>query len=411
MKHNLKELILTREEELMIKNYSFHSTKILKKYWNEFLKFCEESNVNYLNIDLANLFLNNYDCNINDTYNLNFKQKKAILSLKVLFDINNITLTLNSRKNIQVNDYYSNKVDEYLMYCKNIKNNSETTLEEKEKYTKLFFKYLIENEISKLEYINKEIIKKYINLNNNEINSKRIAIFWNLRNYLIYLESENIIDNNYSILFPVINRNYNRKLPSVFEKDDAEKIIEYLKLQLDKTPASYRNFSIILIAYKLGIRKIDIINLKWNEIDWKNNTIRLIQKKTGKELIIPFSADVGESIINYIKKERPFKIKNDNEYIFIRHRFPFEKLSNKNNFNDIISKAFDFYNIPNDKYKKRGLHSFRFRLATELLNNEVPVDIISTILGHSNTNSTNTYLSVNEKKLRLCFIEDEDENE
>ena len=112
MKHNLKELILTREEELMIKNYSFHSTKILKKYWNEFLKFCEKNNVNYLNIDVANLFLNNYDCNINDTYNLNFKQKKAILSLKVLFDINNITLTLNSRKNIQVNDYYSNKVDE-----------------------------------------------------------------------------------------------------------------------------------------------------------------------------------------------------------------------------------------------------------------------------------------------------------
>ena len=178
-----------------------------------------------------------------------------------------------------------------------------------------------------------------------------------------------------------------------------------IKKELGKTPASYRNYAMILIAAKLGIRKIDIINLKWNNIDWENNSLNIIQIKTKKQLSLPLPNDVGEAIIEYIQNERPFKIRNEDENIFIRHRYPLIKLNSSFTLTYVIKDALTNSGVSTSKYQQIGLHSFRFTLATELLNEETSPDIISSVLGHSNKNSQKSYTRVNKQNLLKCFVE------
>ena len=105
--------------------------------------------------------------------------------------------------------------------------------------------------------------------------------------------------------------------------------------------------------------------------------------------------------------ERPIKIRGNDDNVFIRAKYPLVKLDAGLSFNEVIKKALIKCNIPLDKYNKIGTHSFRHSLATELINEQVPVTIIASILGHNNDNSTKTYLEINKKSLALCFIEED----
>ena len=70
-----------------------------------------------------------------------------------------------------------------------------------------------------------------------------------------------------------------------------------------------------------------------------------------------------------------------------------------------ITKICNVGNIDISNKRKKGIHSFRFSLATQMLNKQIPLDIISSSLGHSTINSTNHYLSLDYKNLVKCCME------
>lgn len=404
----LKELIYIREEEFMNNNYSLSFTKDMKCIWREFMKYCGDYSIDYLDYNLCNSFIKDiYDLqSLSDRRsNLSKKQVKVLNAMNALISFDIFEKIYIKKTKWIPKDIFKKEIEDYLDYEKNIRNNAITTINEKRKGTIIFTNYLYDNNIFSLDKITKEIIIKYTDSFINEIQSKKIFINFTLRSFLNYLYTENILNTNYSFWIPEIKRN-NISVPTLFDKEDVLNILEYLKENRStKNIISYRNYAMILLAAKTGIRKIDIIYLKYENIDWNNNSINLIQQKTKKILHIPLPIDVGEAIIDYINHERPMKIKNTNDYIFIRSSSPLVKLSNDYSFLPTIIDAMNKLNIDINKYQKRGLHSFRFTLATEMLNNEVPLNIISSSLGHSSINSTKTYLKVNTKGLIKCFME------
>lgn len=404
----LKELIYLREEDFMNNNYSWSFTNDMKCVWKEFIKYCNNHSIDYFDYNLCNSF-------IKDIYNLqSLSHKKSNLSRKQVNVINAMNALINfddfdkkyiKKTKLVPKDIFKNEIEKYLSFEKNIRNNSVSTINDKRKSTIIFTNYLYDNNIFSLDKITKEIIIKYTDSFIDDIYSKKRFIYSTLKCFLNYLYIENILNTNYSFWIPTIQKN-NISVSTVFEKEDVLNILKYLKEHRNiENIVSYRNYAMILLAAKTGIRKIDIINLKYENIDWNSNTINLIQQKTKKPLYIPLPIDVGEAIIDYINNERPMKIKNTNDYIFIRKSSPLTKLSNDYSAFPTITKAIKELNIDINKYPKKGLHSFRFTLATEMLNNEVPLNIISSSLGHSNINSTKTYLKINTKNLMKCFIE------
>ena len=412
MNQELRKLMYHNEEVLMNNDFSLDKVRKLKKYWKQFKIYCEENDIlNFTEHTIYSFLLEKYKINFNKQSTLSKEENAIVESMKALINIDNFVMnylsSIKVNRGIILSNYYSNILNNYLSYCKDILNNKETTLKDKQVLIKRFFYYLENKGIINIKDMNKNVINQYLD-DNIEPLSRRISICWSLKCLFNYLFTEELVKINYAYLIPVINRNRKNVIPTVFEKEDVEKILNYLKE--DKTNiASRRHYAMILIAARLGLRGIDIKHLKWSDINWNEKTIYIIQEKTNKPVKLPLTNDIGDAIIDYIKYERPFKIKKEDDYIFIRHIFPYIKLSDSFPFHHIIKRAANKTNIDLSKYEKKGIHSFRRTLATNLLNDNIPITTISSTLGHCNIDSTKQYLRTNKEKLKECFCEVEDE--
>jgi integrase len=155
-----------------------------------------------------------------------------------------------------------------------------------------------------------------------------------------------------------------------------------------ESPFTYRDRAICIIAMHLGLRGSDIRNLKMDSIDWDDNIISLVQQKTTVPLKISLLPIVGNAIYDYIRKERPKGISTPE--IFICRKQPYRKMGGMAYSLNVV---LDYCGLRLQPGDRRGLHLFRHHLATSLLANDVPVPLISNILGHSQPSSTQAYLS------------------
>ena len=139
----------------------------------------------------------------------------------------------------------------------------------------------------------------------------------------------------------------------------------------------------------------------WSRKSWEKSTIEFVTQKTGKSTVLPLTADVGNAIIKYLKEVRP-NVKDD--YVFLRMQAPFCKL-NPAALHSIVTKAFRETGIVVNPGRKHGPHALRASLVTAMLENEVPLPVISETLSHSNTDTTQIYLKVDMYHLRKLALE------
>lgn len=162
-----------------------------------------------------------------------------------------------------------------------------------------------------------------------------------------------------------------------------------------------RNTAILLLARELGLRSCDICNLKFSQIDWKNDKIRLNQQKTGEPIVLPLLPQIGNAIFEYIRDERPKR--NDNyPYIFLRTQAPFTKISRLYEISNQFIKKND---IQQKNGTQRGMHLYRRTLANRLLLDELPHQVITDALGHTSKEADKPYISMEEAMLRACALD------
>jgi len=177
-----------------------------------------------------------------------------------------------------------------------------------------------------------------------------------------------------------------RKNIQYFTPEETAKIKDALLSA--ESPFTYRDRAICIIAMYLGLRGSDIRNLKMDSVDWEGSAISLVQQKTTVPLKTPLLPIVGNAIYDYIRKERPKEISVPE--IFICRKQPYRKMGGMAYSLNVV---LDYCGLRLQPGERRGLHLFRHHLATSLLANDVPVPVISNILGHSQPSSTQAYLS------------------
>ena len=195
---------------------------------------------------------------------------------------------------------------------------------------------------------------------------------------------------------PSVKNSRQQRLPAVFSEDEVEKILSSFDRE---NPIDKRNYAIFLLAARMGIRSCDIKALEFSFINWTEKIISFTQKKTQKYLILPLPDDVGWAIIDYLKNGRPI---SDSKYIFIQHTPPYGQYSDLRN---VLVKQMRKAGIETPANKRIGMHCFRHSLATTMLENGVPLPVISQTLGHADISSTEVYLRINISQLRLCALE------
>lgn len=215
--------------------------------------------------------------------------------------------------------------------------------------------------------------------------------------YLHWLSLHGITAQDFSVLLPDFKRTP-AKLPQTWTEEEIDRILKVIDTE---SPTGKRNYAMFLLMARTGLRVSDIVSLKFSNIDWKNNSISLVQQKTGNNLGLPLSKELGMAIISYLRNGRP---QSTSDFIFIRHIAPYGALDCHNNFNPELRKYMRRAGITLFSERHAGVHTFRHSFATNMLKAETSLQDISQILGHSDINVTETYLRVDVEQLRLCAL-------
>lgn len=219
-----------------------------------------------------------------------------------------------------------------------------------------------------------------------------------IRQFLFHLHATGKTERNLSLVVPNYGAPLPQKVPSTYSKEEIARLLT----AMDRADArGKRDYAMILIASKLGLRSSDICQLKFSELDWKQNRILLKQKKTGAQIDLPLLADVGVAIIDYIKCGRPH---SDLPYVFLKHMPPFGVVTGAA-FTNAIRSGMYRAGITHIGNRKHGPHALRHSLATMLLEQNTPLPVITGILGHKNPETTKMYLSIDMNSLRKCALD------
>lgn len=218
---------------------------------------------------------------------------------------------------------------------------------------------------------------------------------YTIHQFLAFLKAENEIDEDFSSLTKY-RRPDAERLMSVYTLDEVSAVEASVSRV---SPVGKRDFVVILLASRLGLRSSDIATLRLSQIDWDNNEINIVQFKTGMPLQLPLLRDVGEAIIDYLKVRPKVHFEN----IFATVVAPYKPLTNVS-INAIVRRAFANAGIAHGT-RHKGPHALRHSFATSMLNNGVPLPIISASLGHTDTTTTMAYLRVSTVALNECTLD------
>lgn len=248
--------------------------------------------------------------------------------------------------------------------------------------------YMHRNSIENTECLTVEDIYGYLA----ESKPERLReILCELRSIFRYLFREDLTNAIAGIHGP----RFKRIIPTLTD-GEFDRIRDVIEQEL----ISLRDSAIVLTGLTCGIRACDLIRLKLSNIDWVNETISFRQSKTGNMVCLPLTVAVGNAIARYICEERPAA---DNDYLFVRQLAPFDPLADHASCHAVVSRVFRKAGISKDS-RIFGMHMLRHNAASTMVKNQVPIETIAAILGHSSPDATDIYITTDVESLKACVL-------
>lgn len=214
-----------------------------------------------------------------------------------------------------------------------------------------------------------------------------------VRSFLRYLFINKRMEIDLSVLIYVAKRD--KKLPTTYTEQEIQAL---LKVYDGKDCVSIRNKAIILLTATTGMRSCDIVHLKYSDFCFENNTVNIVQLKTGVPLTLPISTELAALVKQYYITRK----KGNSDKLFINQNAPFNAIST-GIIRYILKKAFTAAQI-NITGRKHGPHSLRSTLASAMINSGVSYDVVQKQLGHTSDESLTSYVKIDVEKLRLCAL-------
>lgn len=406
IKLTINELVDKVLAELERLNYSYNSLCGFRAFYKRVIAFADEKEELYFSEALGKEFLKEkYNCTINYyTEAMPKSYKNLIRKIRVLGDyqLHGVIVRRIVKKPGYVKPPQFEK--ELTAYERECESNDYSKRGLHTRMHRLFFfiDYLDVRNVQDVKGITPDIISDYVKTIYAHHEKSISSILTTLRVFLRFLYLNRYTDEDLSLKVPKQRKYYYPPVPSVWNKEDVKRMLE----GIDRgNPTGKRDYAILLLVARLGIRAGDIKSLKLSDLNWRSKTIEIRQNKTKNTVTYPILKDIGWALIDYLKNARPT---TDSPFIFIRMNAPYEAFSEDANFHNIITKYTRLSGITVPRGKRHGLHSLRHTLASTLLEQGAPLPIISEILGHFNSKSTGVYLHTGIEALRSCAIDPEE---
>jgi integrase len=220
-----------------------------------------------------------------------------------------------------------------------------------------------------------------------------------VRSFLRFARDSGLVDEAVLEAVPAAKPARQARIPSVWDPAEVTKILQ----AVDRgNPCGKRDYAIILLITRLGLRGIDVKRLRFGDLDWPGNRLSVVQAKTGHRVQLPLLKDVGWAIIDYIRHGRP---RSDCPQVFLRHTAPIGPFSDQDHLHQILVKHARTAHVPVGEKHRHGMHSLRHTLATRLMEDGTPVEQIAGILGHQSVTSAGVYLKSSLGLLANCALD------
>lgn len=215
-----------------------------------------------------------------------------------------------------------------------------------------------------------------------------------LRSFLRYLQHQGKLRTNLAVCVPSVARWSFAEVPKFLPARSVRTVLQRTK---GRTPVHRRDYAILLLLARLGVRASAIVGLNLEDIDWEGARIT-IREKGGYRPQVPLPADVGEAIAEYLRHGRPC---SPCRRVFLRDRAPRRGLANRRSVSSVVMRALARAGVDS---ACKGAHLLRHSLATDMIQHGASLDEIGNLLGHRSPETTMIYAKVDLHGLRTLAL-------
>jgi integrase/recombinase XerD len=215
-----------------------------------------------------------------------------------------------------------------------------------------------------------------------------------LRSFLQYARYRGYIYLDLAISIPPIAGWSRTAIPRSLPVEDVQQVLAHCNRQ---SGTGRRDYAILLLLARLGLRGGEVASLRLDDIDWQGGYLTVRGKgHQGDQLPLPL--DVGKAIVDYLKRGRP---RSTSRLVFLRSRAPVAGFKDQRSVGTVVRHALRRAGI-DSPYK--GAHQFRHTLASEMLRCGASLAEIGELLRHRHPQTTTIYAKVDLASLRTLAL-------
>jgi len=211
-----------------------------------------------------------------------------------------------------------------------------------------------------------------------------------LRNFLSYVFSQGMIDKDLSQFLPPSTSIRASHLPEFLSTTQCKALLNTCRRD---TAVGNRNYAILLMLMRLGLRASELLNVTLDDINWKAGEL-CIHGKGNKTATLPLPQDVGNAIVSYLKSSRP---DCNSRNLFVGSRAPFNKFNHPSCISSIVNRSLEKAKI---QTQLKGAHLLRYTTAHECIDHGATLFEVAGLLRHSNIDMAAKYIKIDISRLR-----------
>lgn len=213
-----------------------------------------------------------------------------------------------------------------------------------------------------------------------------------VRIFLQYLFGRGATATNLALSVPRTAKRWGARLPRHLSPDGVEAVLASVR---DNPRHGARDYAMLLLMARLGLRAVEVIAIQLDDIDWRAGEFT-VRGKGKLHDRLPITVEVGDALSRYLREERgPATCRT----MFVTHRAPHRPFKDSQIVNAILKEALKATGQkPATPYV--GSHLLRHSLATQLVNTGASLDEVGDVLRHRSRTSTMIYARLDIDGLR-----------
>ncbi len=216
-----------------------------------------------------------------------------------------------------------------------------------------------------------------------------------LRTFFQFCLHQDLIVQRLDRAVPTLRTYRLATVPRGLNEEQAQQVLQGIRRT---GPTGRRDYAIVQLLFTYGVRGGQVRALRLDEIDWVQDEILFRAAKCGKDVLLPLTAEVGESLLDYLRHARPACACPE---VFLTCRAPYHPLRSSSVLSAMVERHIRAAGID---CESAGAHAFRHGFATRMLQQGHSLKAIADVLGHRHLGTTFLYTKVDFQALKQVAL-------